>query len=164
MRKCMTCGTSMKTKREHYRYDECGLQVVLIGVEVSRCPECGEHEVAIPRIEELHRKIANVLILRAERLGPPEMKFLRKYLGLSSVDFAAHIGTTPETISRWENGAVPMNIAADKLLRMMVATQAPINDYSVDVLKTVATEDPQPARIRARSDRQRRWQAESVGA
>jgi putative zinc finger/helix-turn-helix YgiT family protein len=104
---------------------------------VSRCPKCGETEVAIPRIEDLHRTIARALIQKRSRLTAPEIRFLRKYLGWSGVDFAAHMGATPETISRWEKGAVPIGAASDRLLRLMVASKAPVEDYSLDVLKDI---------------------------
>ncbi|MGQ0732251.1 MAG: helix-turn-helix domain-containing protein [Acidobacteriota bacterium] len=35
---------------------------------------------------------------------PPEIRFLRKQLGLSGIDLAMHLGATPESVSRWENG------------------------------------------------------------
>jgi hypothetical protein len=45
----------MVTKRENRRYEAGGLpHVVLLVVEVRRCPKCGAEEMAIPRIEELH--------------------------------------------------------------------------------------------------------------
>ncbi len=114
--KCTTCGSKMSARRENYRYDASGLPgVTLAGVEVRRCAECGEHEVVIPSIEELHRAIVKVLVGKSERLAPTEIRFLRKYLGFSGADFAAHVGTTPETVSRWENGAAPMGVTADRL-------------------------------------------------
>ena len=68
-------------------------------------PKCGEHEVAIPRIEDLHRTIAQAVIAKRERLTPAEIRFLRKFLGWSGADFAAHVGTTPETVSRSKTAA-----------------------------------------------------------
>src|SRR5437867_9817768 len=52
--KCHQCGHQMKTARENYLYKESGLpNVTLMGIEVSRCRSCGEHEAVIPRIEQL---------------------------------------------------------------------------------------------------------------
>ena len=142
----------MKTRRENYRYDASGLPyVTLEGVEVSRCQQCGETEVAIPAIEELHRAIGGALIRKRARLAPPEIKYLRKYLGWSGVDFARHMGTTPETVSRWEHGTAAMGAPAERLLRLMVATQAPVRDYPVAMLAQVAAaadaRKPQPVRL-----------------
>jgi DNA-binding transcriptional regulator YiaG len=39
--------------------------------------------------------IAHAVIAKRERLTPAEIRFLRKFLGWSGADFAAHVGTTP---------------------------------------------------------------------
>src|SRR5437867_5472633 len=50
--KCSQCDHSMKTARENYLYRESGLpNITLVGIEVSRCSHCGEHEAVIPKIE-----------------------------------------------------------------------------------------------------------------
>lgn len=146
--KCVTCGTPMKSKRENYRYEAGGLPyVTLEGVDVARCPGCGETEVAIPAIEQLHRVISGALIRKRARLAPAEIRFLRKFLGWSGADFARHMGTTPETVSRWEHGTVPMGASADRLLRLLVATKASMRDYRVDVLAELVGDDRKPRPI-----------------
>ena len=141
----------MKTKRENYRYDAVGLPgITLKDIEVSRCQKCGEYEVAIPQIEDLHRTIARAVISKRERLTSAEIRFLRKFLGWSGADFAAHVGTTPETVSRWENGGTPMGVTADRLLRLMIAVGQPKADYSLDTLKVVARLSPKPLRLGVR--------------
>jgi putative zinc finger/helix-turn-helix YgiT family protein len=145
---CTVCGGQMKTRRENYRYDASGLPyITLKGVEVSRCAKCGETEVAIPAIEQLHRAIAGALIRKRARLVPAEIKFLRKSLGWSGTDFADRVGATPETVSRWEHGKMPMGLAAERLLRLMVATESPVADYTVDVLAQVAADDRKPQAV-----------------
>ena len=141
--KCLVCGATMKTTRENVRYAACGLpHVTLRNMEVSRCPQCGEEEIAIPRIEALHKAIAQALITKPFRLDAAEIRYLRKYLGWSGADFAEHMGTSRETISRWENGTVPIGPQADRLLRLMVVTKAPVSDYSLDTLKVISVEKP----------------------
>lgn len=132
---CMQCGSPMRTKRENYRYDASGLPgVTLVGVAVSRCPACGEYEVAIPRVEELHRALAFAVIQKPTRLAGAEIRFLRKYLGWSGADFAKHMGTAPETISRWEGDKVPIGPQADRLLRLFVVTREPAVGYPLERL------------------------------
>jgi len=141
--KCLVCGAAMKTTRENFRYAACGLpHVTLRNVEVGRCPQCGEEEIAIPRIEELHKAIARALITKPFRLDAAEIRYLRKYLGWSGADFADHMGTTRETVSRWENGTAQIGPQADRLLRLMVVKGAPVSDYSLDTLKAISTEKP----------------------
>jgi putative zinc finger/helix-turn-helix YgiT family protein len=138
----------MKTKRENYRYEAVGLPgITLQGVEVSRCVECGEYEVAIPRIEDLHRAIAGAVISKNDRLTPAEIRFLRKHLGWTGAEFAAHFGAARETVSRWENGSSPMGPTAERLLRMIVANPAAQTAQSLTFLRPAVKSTSKPFHI-----------------
>ena len=92
---CIECGAKMTTKRENFKYDASGLPgVTLVNVKVSRCRGCGEYEVALPRIEQLHKQMAYAVVAKRARLSALEISFLRRYLNWSGADFAAHLGTT----------------------------------------------------------------------
>jgi putative zinc finger/helix-turn-helix YgiT family protein len=147
--RCLQCNSAdMKTAQENYLYDASGLpNVTLVGVEVSRCPNCGAHEVEIPRIEELHRVIALAIATHAVHLDGPRIRFLRKWLGWSGVDFGARMGVAPETVSRWETGASAMGTTAERLLRLMVQVGQPVENYSLDVASTATTEEPALLRL-----------------
>ena len=121
---------------------------------------CGEIEVGIPGIEGLHRAIAEALIAKPARLAPEEVRFLRKHLGLSSADFAAHMGTTPEAVSRWERGRAQMGPVADRLLRTLVALQKPVKDFSIDLLRDVGKAAAKPARLRFSATGSAGWKPE----
>jgi putative zinc finger/helix-turn-helix YgiT family protein len=162
--KCDICGAQMKSGRENYRYTACGLDsVTLMNVEVRRCPECGEYEVEIPRFDELHRLIAQTVASKKERLTPQEIRFLRKYLGFSGVDFAATLDVTPETVSRWENGKKQMSPVAERALRLMVFVREPIAEYPLEKLAEIAQGEAVPLRMKFRESRAH-WKAETVAA
>ena len=148
--KCIECGGTMKTRRENYRWDASGLPVTLSGVQVSRCTKCGAHEVAIPRIEELHRVIAMAVISKRARLAAQEIRYLRKFLDWSGADFARHVGVDVSTVSRWENDQQAMGPVADRLLRMIVACREPEHSYPLDKLAEVRSVGAKPARIGVR--------------
>ena len=136
--KCTECATPMKTRKESYRYDESGLKhITLIGVEVSRCPQCGNYEVSIPHIEALHRLLAKILIEKSTRFTGDEVRFLRKSIGWSGSDFARHMGVADETVSRWENDAAPIGPQADRLLRFLVAQGRLTTGYPMDRLTRI---------------------------
>ncbi len=146
--KCFQCGTSMVTRKENYLYDECGLPgITLMNIEVRRCPKCGEHEAAIPRIEALHRTIAHALARKPSRLVPQEIRFLRKYLGWNGKGFAEHMCVEPETVSRWESGTVTMGAQAEALLRVMALTMKPADDYTFDYLRAIRSGESKPLRL-----------------
>jgi putative zinc finger/helix-turn-helix YgiT family protein len=142
----------MKTAREDHRYVESGLRnVVLRGMEVSRCAGCGQSEVAIPAVEELHKAIARTIILKRARLVPEEVRFLRKHLGLRGVDLARRMGVSPETVSRWETGKLVMGVPEERLLRFLVSRHGPVERYEGE-LEGVAVEKPKAARMSLRRE------------
>lgn len=156
--KCTECGALMKTRKENYRYDESGLKhVTLVGVEVRRCPRCGNYEVSIPHIEELHRLLAKALIEKSTRFTGEEVRFLRKSLGWSGSDFAKHMGVAQETVSRWENDAAPIGPQADRLLRFLVAQGRLTTSYPTERLTKINLRKATATRVKAVS-RDERWE------
>lgn len=146
---CFGCGHAMTTGRENVKYDESGLPgVTLVDVEVSRCGHCGQYEVAIPRIEELHRVMATAVVRKSARLTPAEIRFLRTALGWSGRELADHMGAAPETVSRWEHGKAPIGPQADRLLRLMVLHRTSPESFDVSDLKGVAAQAPADLRTR----------------
>lgn len=143
---CLSCGELLHVVRENVPYRALA-GVTLVGVEVSRCATCGEAEIAIPRIEALNRSLGAALIAKASRLTGDEVRFLRKSLGWSARTFAARMGTSPETVSRWENGKQSMAQSSERLLRVLVAIEVPIEEYTSESLEHIVDEP-------ARSERQ----------
>src|SRR4051812_14622948 len=149
--KCPSCNAEMKVGRENYQYAECGLPyVTLRHLEVRRCPDCGEYEVVIPHMEGLHKVLAQTVAMKRAPLSPDEIRFLRKYLGFSGTGFAAAVGTSPETLSRWEHGKAKMNTAAERSLRLMVFAQPQITVYpDLHKLREIESDGRQPLKVRA---------------
>lgn len=143
--KCIICGQKMTEKTEKkYHYTLSGLsKVFLDGVIIRKC-SCGEEEIDIPNIEELHSVLANIIAMKEAKLVPEEIRFLRSHMGFSGSDFAKKIGTTHNTVSRWENGKRPMPETEEKMLRLMVlAMKEPFTDYRL--LDEVATKETKTA-------------------
>ena len=157
-KKCRTCGkTELTSRTETYLYTECGLpNVVLVGVEVRRCPSCGHHELVLPRVLELHRTIALAVIKKPARLSGTEVRYLRKYLGWSGADFARHVGVDPSTVSNWETDKDPIGPVSDRLLRLMVARGTPVEEYPLDELTKIENERRPPIEVRV-SPKNRGW-------
>jgi putative zinc finger/helix-turn-helix YgiT family protein len=138
--KCIQCGTEMKEGRDTHKYDEGGLDVTLLNVPVWKCPNCGEREVDIFRIDELNRLIATEIAEQEEKLGPREIRFLRKFLGLSSSDLATKMHVDPSSVSRWERIEPPgqMDTQAELLLRFLALNEKPIEEYPIEEMATKA--------------------------
>ncbi len=132
---CSECGAAMTINFET-KLHRCAVPVVLKGIEVRRCPACGVEDVVYPRPALLQKRIAETFAVARGRLGPGELKYLRHYLGLSSVQLAETFGVAPETVSRWESKTKPqrMGSTAEKLLRVLV-----LGSVSVEQLRTMAS-------------------------
>ncbi len=156
--RCVECRGKLTSERGNVNFDVSGLPVVLLGVETRVCQSCGEREVVVPNIEGLHRALAELLIRKPRRLAGREIRFLRKSLGWSGVEFAVRIGVRPETVSRWETGTEDIGETADRLLRLMVAHEQPVSDYSLDALRGPAKKPGRPLRLQLRP-RRGQWQA-----
>ena len=99
-----------------YHYIESGLRNVWLtnGYTVKKTPY-GE-AVSIQDVEGLHRLIGTIIAKRPKLTGP-ELRFIRKELGMSQKGLADFVGATEQTVSLWERGrAVPM--AADRLIKL----------------------------------------------
>lgn len=118
--KCVKCKIDLQVRTETHVYIKDVAE--LKDVEVRRCPQCGEEEVVIPNIEAVHARIADMVAHEKKRLSPAKIRFLRTYLGHSSVDFAKLMGVDSSTVSRWESLKDPHSMSAteERILRLMV--------------------------------------------
>jgi putative zinc finger/helix-turn-helix YgiT family protein len=161
--KCAECGSAdLKVTREDHHYTRSGLSNVwLRNMEARTCRACGARHIPIPRVTQLHRVLAEILVNQRSRLTSEQVRFLRKYLGLSGKDFAARMGVTASQVSRWESDSAEDRIGpvADRLLRLLVMREQPIESYPSERLAEVAEEEPSNVRLDLTA-RSSGWQAE----
>jgi len=123
--------------------------VTLTGVRRRICDHCGAEFVSIPAMGKLNQLLAEMLVRKPAPLTGDEIRFLRKHQGWTAKDLASVMGVTPESVSRWENGARQMASSADRLLRLLVAHAAGIRDYSAfDVFSSIDDTVLGPAPLR----------------
>lgn len=136
--KCVMCDNQNKLKSkiiDTHKYKECGLDnVILHGVTVSKCEQCGEEYFNFGNIDKLHLLIASTLIKKDSNLSGKEVRFLRKYLGYSATVFSKLVGYKNEHLSRIENEMSPVQEIFDKLIRYLVLEKMPNRDYSMQDL------------------------------
>jgi len=99
-----------------YRYTESGLKNVWLqnGYTIKDTPY--GKAVSIQDIEGLHRAIGSI-IARRPKLTGPELRFLRKEMGMSQKGMADLVGTSEQTVSLWERrGAIPK--VAERLIKL----------------------------------------------
>jgi DNA-binding transcriptional regulator YiaG len=115
--KCSNCQGKARVVRGDYLWQDVDLPVTLRNVEQIQCGECGNVDVVIPRLAQLMRALVRAVIHKPYRLRGEEIRFLRKYLGLTAVDFSNLLKVDKTTISKWENNDDPVGEQSDRLIR-----------------------------------------------
>jgi putative zinc finger/helix-turn-helix YgiT family protein len=132
---CPNCQTKHATKIGEYHYTESGLpNVWLLGVEVFEC-ECGESFAFIPCIQELHKLIARDMVTQENSLSGPEIRFLRKIMGLKAKEFANLVGVKNVTVSRWERGEITPPEPIDRFIRLFYASNMNLPEVAQELAK-----------------------------
>jgi len=119
---CPICGSSKVRKMDEvYHYAECGLDYVYLkGIPHLYCQKCEDEVVEIPREDELLAKLGEFLVTHPVRLGPQEIRYLRKLVGWSQEELGRKLDIGRVTINRWENEAqAGPGIPADILIRIV---------------------------------------------
>lgn len=115
---CSDCGSEARVERGTYRFRESGLDnVVLKGIETIKCSACGNEDPILPNLDGLLRVLAVALVTHKLPLTGAEVRYLRKYLGMSGEQFARILHTDKSTLSKWETGAVKLGSKSDLLIR-----------------------------------------------
>jgi len=115
---CSDCGSEARVERGTWRFRESGLDnVVLKGIEIVKCPACGNEDPIIPNLDGLLRVIAVAIVTSRLPLAGAEVRYLRKYMGMSGDQFARILHTDKSTLSKWETGAVNIGSKSDLLIR-----------------------------------------------
>lgn len=115
---CSDCGSEASVERGTYRFRESGLDnVVLKGIEIIKCPACGNEDPIIPNLDGLLRVLAVAIVTNTFPLTGTEVRYIRKYLGMSGEQFARILHTDKSTLSKWETGAISIGSKSDLLIR-----------------------------------------------
>jgi len=134
---CSKCGAEARVIRGSYRFRESGLpNVILQGIELIRCPACGNEDPILPRLNRLMRVLALSLVNKPYRLRGEEIRFLRKYLGKTGADFARLIHVDKTTLSKWENNEDRVGDQSERLIRLLVlALGEGLQEYTVSTVE-----------------------------
>jgi DNA-binding transcriptional regulator YiaG len=108
-----------------YRYDECGLDNVILKGFALCTDDAGAEVVTIPHVNRLHQVLTQVLATKPSGLQPKEIRFLRTELGLTQAELGKLVGKDAQTIARWEKGGTPIEQTAEMVLRARALDEVP---------------------------------------
>lgn len=118
---CSVCGSKLVLRASsEYHFEECGLDYVYLkGITIHHCPHCSSEAPEIGNMRELHLLISLWIVQQRAPLTGPEIKFLRKNLGLKAKELARQMDYDPSTFSRFENDKEQLGPQGDRLLRVL---------------------------------------------
>ena len=106
-------------------YPECGLpDVYLLSGYRLEVDDEGDSVLMVEDIDGLLTAIGADLVFNKKVLTGCDVRFLRKQLYLSQEELGLWLGTSDQTVARWEKGEAKMNGAADALLRLLFMERA----------------------------------------
>jgi DNA-binding transcriptional regulator YiaG len=110
-------------------------------------------------MDDLFRTIALALVTKPYRLAGEEVRYLRKYMGLTGDGFSRLLHIDKTTLSKWENNDDPVGTQSDLAIRMLAMSQ----DESLrDKLKYVIREHFEKIQFRAHCARVHRRRAKKT--
>lgn len=143
--RCPSCETkkAMKAETITHRFKESGLDnVILDGVKLYRCVECGESIYDYGNLNQLNRVIAEALLRKEGTLSGKEIRYLRSYAGYSSEMFARILGYDKTSWSRIENERSKISSQVNMSVRWAIAGKLADRDYDIHDL-VLAVENQQ---------------------
>lgn len=146
MKNCPLCKKGPLHKTDQPDHLDVAGHVFTTSLPALTCEACGESTIAGPELQRFERAAARALAERGNA-GGEAFRFMRKAIGLAANDLAALLGTTPETISRWETGKHPLDPMAWRALALLVREVAAGSTAGLDMLRTSLKAKPLPRRV-----------------
>lgn len=108
-----------EAEREPYHYTECGLSDVYLLCGYERVQTDEGPAVVIQNMDGLHRAIGDEIARNKKALDGADIRFLRKEMGLTQAELADLMGTTDQSVARWEKDENVAPGPAGLLLRLI---------------------------------------------
>jgi DNA-binding transcriptional regulator YiaG len=116
----------MKNKKtETFIYEAFGFPIKLINVPMKKM--IGEWVMDID-FNRLQLAILRCLLYKPVPLSGPELRFLRKFLNMSTTDFGKIFGVTHVAVVKWENGKTHAPTSTDIYIRLYVLNHQQVKD------------------------------------
>lgn len=106
-----------KRKTETFIYEGLGFPIKLIDVPMKKM--CGEWVIDIDMME-LQLVVLRHLVYKPSRLTKDELRFIRKYLALTTSDFGRSFGVSHAAVLQWEKGRRRLTPSTEFCIRLHV--------------------------------------------
>lgn len=112
-------------KKKTLVYESFGFPIKLINVPMKKV--VGEWVIDV-NFDTLEKIILRLLLHKPVPLAGAELRFIRKYLGLTTTEFGKLLGVTHVAVVKWESGKTKPPIPADIYVRLYVIDQLNVKD------------------------------------
>lgn len=123
MGEIMTVETFIRQGEDEFseplRYEACGLDDVYLCNGFKWEQRGGQKFLRIADRDNLHRAIAQHLVETRKVFTGKEIRFIRVQMGLTQLALGEQLGTTSQSVARWEKNQCEIPGAADRLLRIV---------------------------------------------
>lgn len=104
-----------KKKTETFTYEGLGFPIELVDVPMKKM--CGEWVIDID-MNKLQTFVFKALIHKPFRLSGKEIKFMRKFVDMTTTELGKKLGFTHAAVVKWEKEQVKINPSLEIYLRM----------------------------------------------
>lgn len=141
----------MTTRFVDYRYDECGLDNVILADFPLRTDDAGEEVVTIENVNLLHRVLVGAVAVKEGGLTPKEIRFLRSEMSMSQAELAKLVGRDGQTVGRWERGETEIDQASEMVIRRKAIEHVRWEELPIEEIarRSVFSAAQRPIRIKA---------------
>lgn len=132
--RCTMCESkkNLKPKIENLKYEVSGLDNILVhGVKVYHCDNCGERYLQYGNHEEIDAAIAEALLKKQKALTGKEIRLLRRWKGYSGQRFARLLNTSAAHLYRIEAKNSSANDKFDRLVRLAIISLVKDRNYEL---------------------------------
>ena len=135
MKRCHNCKSERLTQKTLTETLEVAGYVFTAQLPALVCEACGEASYAGEDLHRFELAAARKLAAIAEPSGEA-VRFLRKSMGLKTIDLAQLLHVTPETLSCWENGKLAIDENSFLVLGGLVEDHCTGSTRTLERLKT----------------------------
>jgi YgiT-type zinc finger domain-containing protein len=141
VKKCFECGSAGLRKGTEHHTEKIGGQTFVAELPAVVCPKCSEALVSHETLGAFEHAVARHLAEHGPANGDT-FRYMRKAVGIAAKDVAELLATTPETVSRWENGARDVDLWAWTTLGSIVLDELEGRTATRDRIREARTKKP----------------------
>ena len=152
--RCTVCESNkeLKPKIQNLKYEVSGLDnVVIFGVKVYHCDNCGERYLQYGNLDEIDAAIADALLKKEQPLTGKEIRFLRTWKGYSGQQFSKLLNSSAAHLYRVEAEDSSANDKFDRLVRLAIMSLATERNYEIRDMLEGKTEPVKFSRMELKS-------------